>query len=51
VQNARGPPDIPATFAWAMLSASDLIRVRERLYLSRALFANFLRTNSRTLEN
>jgi putative transcriptional regulator len=33
------------------LSATDLIRVRERLHLSRALFANFLRTRSRTLEN
>ena len=33
------------------LSAADLIRVRKRLHLSRALFANFLRTKSRTLEN
>ncbi len=33
------------------LSADDLIRVRKRLHLSRALFANFLRTKSRTLEN
>jgi putative transcriptional regulator len=33
------------------LSANDLIRVRKRLRLSRALFANFLRTKSRTLEN
>jgi putative transcriptional regulator len=33
------------------LSANDLIRVRKRLHLSRALFANFLRTKSRTLEN
>jgi putative transcriptional regulator len=33
------------------LSANDLVRVRKRLRLSRALFANFLRTKSRTLEN
>src|SRR5438105_2780441 len=33
------------------LSADDLIRVRKRLHLSRVLFANFLRTRSRTLEN
>jgi putative transcriptional regulator len=29
----------------------DLIRIREELNLSRALFAVFLRTNVRTLEN
>ena len=29
----------------------DLIRVREELKLSRALFAGYLRTNVRTLEN
>jgi putative transcriptional regulator len=33
------------------LKPDDVIRVRTRLRLSRALFANFLRTNSRTLEN
>lgn len=33
------------------LSANDLIRVRKRLRLSRSLFANFLRTKSRTLES
>jgi putative transcriptional regulator len=33
------------------LTANDLVRVRKRLHLSRALFANFLRTKSRTLEN
>jgi putative transcriptional regulator len=29
----------------------ELVRVRERLHLSRALFATCLRTNARTLEN
>jgi putative transcriptional regulator len=33
------------------LSANDLIRLRKRLRLSRSLFANFLRTKSRTLES
>lgn len=33
------------------LSPKDLIRVREDLRLSRALFAAYLRTNVRTLEN
>lgn len=33
------------------VTAEELIRVREDLNLSRALFANYLRTNVRTLEN
>lgn len=33
------------------LSPEDLIRIREKLKLSRALFAAYLRTNVRTLEN
>jgi putative transcriptional regulator len=33
------------------ITPKDLIRVRERLNLSRALFAGYLRTNVRTLEN
>jgi putative transcriptional regulator len=33
------------------VTAAELVRVRERLRLSRALFANYLRTNVRTLEN
>jgi putative transcriptional regulator len=33
------------------LSPKELVRVREQLKLSRALFANYLRTNVRTLEN
>ncbi len=33
------------------LSASQLVKLRQRLNLSRAVFANFLRTNVRTLEN
>jgi putative transcriptional regulator len=33
------------------LSPRELIRVRERLKISRALFAVYLRTNVRTLEN
>ncbi|MGE5624616.1 MAG: helix-turn-helix domain-containing protein [Bacillota bacterium] len=33
------------------VTPGDLIRVRERLKLSRALFAVYLRTNVRTLEN
>jgi putative transcriptional regulator len=33
------------------VSPKELIRVRERLKISRALFAVYLRTNVRTLEN
>ena len=33
------------------LTADELVRVRERLNLSRGLFAAYLRTNVRTLEN
>jgi putative transcriptional regulator len=33
------------------LSPKELVRLREQLKLSRALFANYLRTNVRTLEN
>jgi putative transcriptional regulator len=33
------------------LSPKELIRVREQLKLSRAVFAAYLRTNVRTLEN
>lgn len=35
----------------AAVSASQLLRLRERLNLSRAVFARYLRTNPRTLEN
>lgn len=35
----------------ARVSARELTRLRERLRLSRALFARYLRTNVRTLEN
>jgi len=31
--------------------ARDLVALRERLHLSRAVFARYLRTNPRTLEN
>ena len=34
-----------------VITAKELVRVRQRLKLSRALFANYLRTNVRTLEN
>jgi putative transcriptional regulator len=34
-----------------VLMPADLIRIRKRLRLSRGLFATFLRTNPRTLEN
>ena len=34
-----------------LLTPDDLIRVRKHLRLSRGLFATFLRTNRRTLEN
>ena len=34
-----------------VVTPKELIRVRERLNLSRALFAAYLRTNVRTLEN
>ena len=33
------------------LGADELIQLRERLRLSRAVFARYLRTNPRTLEN
>ena len=33
------------------ISARELVRVRQHLKLSRALFATYLRTNVRTLEN
>jgi putative transcriptional regulator len=33
------------------VSASEVVNVREQLHLSRAVFAGYLRTNVRTLEN
>ena len=33
------------------INADDLLALRERLNLSRAVFAMYLRTNPRTLEN
>ncbi len=33
------------------VNAAELIALRERLHLSRPLFARYLRTNPRTLEN
>jgi len=33
------------------VSASDVTRLRERMNLSRAVFAHYLRTNVRTVEN
>lgn len=33
------------------VSAKELVTLRERLHLSRPVFASFLRTNPRTLEN
>ncbi len=33
------------------ISASELIALRERLHISRPVFAGYLRTNLRTLEN
>lgn len=33
------------------ISAAQLIRLRQKLHLSRAVFAHCLRTNARTLEN
>lgn len=38
----KAPPDV---------TARDLVRVRRHLKISRALFAAYLRTNVRTLEN
>ena len=34
-----------------LVTAKELVRVREKLNLSRAVFAHYLRTNPRTLEN
>lgn len=34
-----------------IISSADLIRLREELKLSQALFAHYLRINKRTLEN
>ena len=33
------------------ISAQDVVAVREQLHLSRPVFAHYLRTNPRTLEN
>jgi len=33
------------------IQAAELVALRERLHLSRAVFARYLRTNPRTLEN
>lgn len=33
------------------IDARELVELRERLHLSRAVFARYLRTNPRTLEN
>lgn len=33
------------------VSAADLVQLRQRLNLSRSVFARYLRTNERTLEN
>jgi len=33
------------------VSANELLALRERLHLSRPVFASYLRTNPRTLEN
>jgi putative transcriptional regulator len=33
------------------VEARELVQLRERLHLSRAVFARYLRTNPRTLEN
>ncbi len=33
------------------VTADDVLALRERLHLSRAVFARYLRTNPRTLEN
>jgi len=35
----------------AQVSATELMALRERLHLSRPVFARYLRTNPRTLEN
>lgn len=35
----------------ANITAEELIALRERLHLSRSVFARYLRTNPRTLEN
>ena len=34
-----------------VLAAAELVALRERLHLSRTVFARYLRTNPRTLEN
>jgi putative transcriptional regulator len=35
----------------AIIDAQELVAIRERLNLSRSVFASYLRTNLRTLEN
>jgi putative transcriptional regulator len=42
------PVDMPPT---PEIAAGELVRLRERLRLSRPVFAGYLRTNPRTLEN
>ena len=34
-----------------LLSPQEVVQVREQLHLSRPVFAHYLRTNARTLEN
>ena len=43
--------DVVQTKATPKMSAKELPALRERMNLSRALFAKYLRTNVRTLEN
>ena len=44
-QHVREVPPAPE------VSAAELVRLRQRLNLSRGVFARYLRTNPRTLEN
>ena len=39
------------TMPEAIITAGELVALRERLHLSRPVFARYLRTNPRTLEN
>ncbi|NIE76676.1 transcriptional regulator [Pantoea sp. Ap-967] len=39
------------SFSELVLAPNELIELRQQLNMSRALFANYLRTNVRTLEN
>jgi len=43
--------ELPQTKPAPTVNANELVALRERLHLSRSVFARYLRTNARTVEN